>query len=111
MKYVAAMVTRIHGHKRSRLFVKEWQDHWNLSAETMAGRLGIERESYYRLLREPHRITVPKLEQLAEAMGHNMTAQDFWRPPERPSIDAMIERAPDDLRNTAVDIVRRLVGR
>lgn len=108
--YVTGMVTRIYQKRRNRLFIKEWQDKWGLSAETMASRLGIERESYYRLLREPHRINTERLEQLAEAMGHNMSPTDFYRPPERPSLDAMLEKAPDELRETAIDIVRRLVG-
>lgn len=111
--YVAAMVTRIHrGNKRPpALYVKEWQTHWHISPEAMAGRLGIKRESYYRLLREPHRINIPKLHELAAAMGHSMTAQDFFSPPDRPSMDAMVQDAPEDLQKTAVDIVRRLVGR
>lgn len=106
------MVTQIYATRpRRRLFIKEWQAHWGLSAETMAARLGIERESYYRLLREPHRINTGRLEQLADAMGHNMSPRDFWSPPERPSLDAMVEEAPDALRDTVVDVVRRLVGR
>lgn len=106
------MVTRIHHGKRPRrLFIKEWQEHWDISAEAMASRLGIERESYYRLLREPRRINLERLEQLADAMGHHMEPTDFYRPPSRPSLDAMVENAPDNLRETAVDIVKRLIGK
>lgn len=105
------MVTAIYKRRPRRLFIKEWQEQWELSPETMAGRLGIERESYYRLLREPHRINTDKLAQLADAMGHDMEPQDFYRPPSRPSVDAMLEKVPESVRETAVDIVRRLVGK
>lgn len=94
-----------------RLFIKEWQAHWELSPDTMADRLKMARESYYRLIREPRRIDTERLQQLAEAMGHDMKPQDFYRPPTRPSLDAMLESVPDALRDTAVDIVRRLVGK
>lgn len=105
------MVTRIHQRRPPRLFIKEWQDRWELSPETMGERLGMARESYYRLLREPRRIDTERLQQLADAMGHDMVPQDFYRPPTRPSLDAMLEQVPDALRDTAVDIVRRLVGK
>jgi hypothetical protein len=105
------MVTGIYEKRLRRLFIKDWQEHWQLSAEVMASRLGIERESYYRLLREPHRLNTDKLAQLADAMGHHMEPQDFYRPPTRPSVDAMLEDVPEAVRETAVDIVRRLVGK
>jgi plasmid maintenance system antidote protein VapI len=105
------MVTRIHSRRPPQLFIKEWQEHWGITPSALAARIGVTRESYYRLLREPPRITIPKLHEIAYAMGHGMTAQDFFRPPQRPSMDAMIENAPEDLQRTAVDIVKRLVGR
>ena len=77
----------------------------------MAARLDIERESYYRLLREPHRINLKRLQQLADAMGHNMTAQHFFGPPERPSVDALLESADDHTRETVVNLARRLVSK
>lgn len=109
--YVTGMVTKIYQSRPRRLFIQEWQDKWDISPETMASRLGIARESYYRILRETHRINTERLEQLAEAMGHHMTPQDFYRPPERPSIDALLENADDDTRETVFDLARRLTNK
>jgi transcriptional regulator with XRE-family HTH domain len=103
------MVTGRYKKRPRPLFIKEWQEHWGISAETMAERMGIERESYYRLLRELHRINIDKLAQLADAMGNGMEPPDFYRPPTRQSVDSMLEGVPEDVRETAIDIVRRLV--
>lgn len=107
--YVTGMVTDTRHKRLRRLFIKEWQDHQKIGPETMADRLKIERESYYRLIREQHRINTVKLAELADAMG--IEPADFYRPPTRPSLDALLEKATDDVRETAVDIVRRLIGK
>ena len=58
--YAAGMVTRIHRGARRRLFLREHRQAKKISAETMAGRLGIERESVYRLERETWRVNPEK---------------------------------------------------
>lgn len=73
--YVTAMVTKIYEKRLRRLYIKEWQDKWELTTEVMADRLEIARESYYRILREPHRINTERLEQLAEAMGQYVASR------------------------------------
>lgn len=103
------MVTRIGQRRRVHLYVKEWMDARGLSDEKLGNRLGVARETVWRWRTEQHRLNPEKLAQLASAL--DIEPQDFYRPPTRPSLDAIVEDAPDDLRNTAVDIVRRLVGR
>lgn len=68
-RYAAAMVTRIRKGARSRTFLREWRKHRGLDAVTIAGRLGIERESYYRWEREPNRINLGEISALADALG------------------------------------------
>lgn len=108
--YVAAMVTRIHKSVRRRLFLKEHREAKHVSAEAMAGRLGIERESVYRVEREA--MTRVNAKKQAEYAYHlDIEPEELWRPPGGPpSLDAMIATASDDIKQMAADIVRRLVA-
>ena len=73
--YVAGMVTR-----RRRLFLKEHRKAKGVSAAAMADRLGIERESIYRLEREAMtRLNGEKQAAYARALG--IEPEDLWRPP------------------------------
>lgn len=103
---VTAMVTRPKTAKR-RLFLKEHREARGVSAQTMADKLGIERESVYRLEREPWRVNSEKQAQFADALG--LEPEELWRPPGTTSLDAIIKSAPADVRAMAADIVRRLV--
>lgn len=103
------MVSRIGNKRRLHLYVREWMEHRGLSDEKVANRLGVARETVYRWRTEQHRLNPEKLAQLAHAL--DMEPQEFYRPPGQVSIDAMLVGAPDDLRETAVDIVKRLVSR
>lgn len=103
------MVTRIHKSVRRRLFLKEHREAKGISAEYMAGRLGIERESVYRLEREHWRMNPEKQIGYADALG--IEPEDLWRPPGTPSLDALVSNAPEELKIMAADIVRRLVNR
>lgn len=103
------MVTRIHKYVRPRLFLKEHRKAKGMSAETMGGRLGLERESVHRLERHPERASAEK--QAAYAHALNIEPEDLWHPPGTPSLDGMVKAAPDELRTMAADIVRRLVAK
>ena len=72
------MVTRIHKHVRARLYPKEHREAKGVSAETMAGRLGIERESVYRLEREAQtRMNMAKQAAYEAALGLDPGALRF----------------------------------
>lgn len=104
------MVTRIRNKLvRRRLFLREHREAKQVSATIMGGRLGIERESVLRLEREPWRVNSEK--QAAYAAALELAPEDLWRPPGRPSLDAMVETAPQDIQEMATDLVRRLVSR
>ena len=75
----------------------------------MADRLEIERESYYRLEREPNRLNLGELATLADALG--IEPEQLWRLPAEPSLDAIVSGASQEVRDTATDIVRRLMGK
>lgn len=103
------MVTRIHKHAPRRLFLREHRKAKGISAETMAGRLGIERESLYRLEREQKRLNAEKQAAYASALG--IEPEELWSPPGTPSLDALVRFEPDNVRRMAADIVSRLVAK
>jgi hypothetical protein len=77
----------------------------------MAGRLGIERESVYRMEREPHRVNEGKQAAYAAALGEpEIAPEQLWQPPGTRSLDAMVSGAPADVRALAEDLVERLVA-
>lgn len=108
--YVAGVVTRIHKGVRRRLFLTEHRKAKGISAEQMAGRLGIERESLYRLEREALTRLSPE-KQLGYAAALNIEPEALWRLPDTPSLDDLVVGASDDVKAMAVDIVKRLVNR
>lgn len=105
------MVTRIGARRRERrpIYLAQWRAHRGLSAEQMAGRLGIERESYYRWEREPKRINLDKVSALADAL--DIEPGELWRLPERPSLDAIAADATPEQQAMVADVVRRVLGK
>lgn len=103
------MVTRIYRHRR-RLFLKEHREARGISAEAMAGRLGIERESVYRLEREAMTRCTPE-KQAAYAQALDVQPEELWHPPDATRLDPLIDGATEETKQMAADIVRRLIGR
>lgn len=104
------MVTRIRKGAKRHVYLREWRKHKDVKAERLAERLEIERESYYRLEREPRKLSLGEVVELADALG--IEPQQLFGPPEAPeSLDLIIQEAPQEQRDMALDIVKRLVGR
>ena len=102
------MVTRIHSRAPRRLFLREHRKAKGLSAASVAGRLGMERESLLRLERKPGGVNSEK--QAAYAAALDIEPEDLWRLPGIPSLDGLVSNAEPDVQIMAADIVRRLVG-
>lgn len=119
--YSTRMVTRDRIRKGSggaprRLFVDEWRERRGISPEQLAGRVGIERESYYRWLREPWRINRAKQAALEDALelpqdGLYSPPSPLDAPPPRPSLDALTKDATPEQRDMLFDIARRILGK
>lgn len=103
------MATRIGRLKSSHIYLKEWLNHRGLSDERAAQRLGIDRTTLWKWRTQPRRLTRDKLASLAVIL--DIEPEELYRPPDRPSLDAMIKNAPEDVQKMAVDIVQRLVKR
>lgn len=91
-----------------RLYLREHREAKNIGASEMAERLGIERESLYRLERNADRIDWRKACEYAVALG--VAPVELLNPPGTISIDAMLANMPVEYREAARDILVRLVG-
>jgi DNA-binding XRE family transcriptional regulator len=109
---VTGMVTRIHKHAKRRLYLREHREAKGVDAPRMAERLGIERESLYRLEREWDRCAPSKQLQYADALG--IDVEDlWWLPGEKPVpiLDRIVEGEPEATKALARDLLTQLVGR
>lgn len=112
---MSLMIDRIRRGARPHVYLREWRKAKGLKAPDMAERLGIERESYYRLERKPFTLSVAELLELADALG--ISHQRLWQlPPEpgiipRQSLDAIVEGQPDREVEGLADMLRRAVGK
>lgn len=115
------MIERIRKGAKPHVYLREWRRYIQkavnptLNAPAMADRLEIERESYLRLERNPHTLSVAELIEIAEAFGI-----DHWRlwepPPEigkklRVSLDAVVADQSDSQVEGWADVIRRTAGK
>lgn len=105
------MATRIHKRARHHLYITEWFEACGLNDEQVANRLDppVDRATVFRWRKEQHRLNPEKIANLANALDLDPT--DFYRPPGRESLDAILRDAPDEVQSMAADIVRRMVGK
>ena len=81
----------------------------------LADALKIERESYYRLEREPFRLSLPQIETLADELG--IRPDQFWfKPPTKDAdvgvnLNDLIEDAPANVQAMVIKAVRGMVGK
>jgi DNA-binding XRE family transcriptional regulator len=108
-------IVRIGHRQPLRLYLREWREYKELDAETMGGRLGVERESIYRIEREAMKRAIPEYQAAyAEALG--IEPGRLWQPPPAkgqpipPSLDEMAQTAPEAVRGMVFDVVRRMVS-
>lgn len=100
---VAIMAT----NRRAHLFITEWLRHCGVSDQDAAEKLGVSRETVWRWANEQNRLNPQKILRLADLCG--IEPGDFWHVPGVRSVDSILRGAPDDIRETAADIVQRLV--
>jgi transcriptional regulator with XRE-family HTH domain len=106
-EYVTGMVTRIGARRPRRLYLREHRKDKGISAEQMAGRLGMERESVLRLEREAMtRANPEKQAEYADIL--QIQPEALWRPPSDPSLDTLVEQAPPEKRELSHDMAANL---
>ena len=115
LTYTGPMVIQIRKGARPHVYLREWRKHLDLKATAMADRLEIERESYYRLERDPDKLNVAELREIAEAMGIEPTR--LWEPPPPPglaprvSLDAIVRDATDSQVEALATLLKQAVGK
>lgn len=107
---VSGMATKpgIRRGARGHLYIEEWFKARGLNDEKVGNRIGVDRATVFRWRKEQHRLNPEKIAALADAL--DLEPQELWRPPERPSLDALVRDSSDDVVNMAFDIVKRMAG-
>lgn len=98
------MVTGRKTFDAGHLFVDEWMADLKLSDEILGQRMGKSRTTIWRWRTEQNRLNPKKIAALASAMG--CRPEDFWRHPSRPSLDAILNREPDEVVRRAAELIR-----
>lgn len=88
------MVTTIYKGRPRRLYLVEWREHLDLSADQVADRMEVTRQTVHRWEREQHRMNPEKQAGYAHAIG--IEPEDLWRHPGRPSVDGLLAQVPDE---------------
>jgi transcriptional regulator with XRE-family HTH domain len=102
------MVPRIGRKQKSHLYIKEWMEARGLSDQKMADRIGVERPTITRWRTEQHRLNPEKIAAIAAAL--DIEPAELWRPPHRPSVDALLRDADDATLQRAAEVVRLIAG-
>src|SRR6185295_5294224 len=99
------MVTKIRGRAAGRrshhLYIEEWMAQRGLNDEKVANRLSVARETVTRWRGQQHRLNPEKIAALAAAL--DLEPEELWRPPSRPSVDALLKNAPDEVVKRAAE--------
>lgn len=98
-----------------KFWLREWREFMGAKAVHLADAAGVERESYYRLEREPFRLSLPQIESLADELG--IRPDQFWfKPPAKDAdvglnLNDLIEDAPANVQAMVIKAVRGMVGK
>lgn len=108
---ITGMATRIRRSARIHLYITEWFEERGLNDEQVASRLDppVDRATVFRWRKEQHRLNPEKIGKLAHAL--DLEPEELYRPPGKPSLDAIIKDADADVQSMAVDIIRRMAGK
>lgn len=90
--------------KRPRyLFITEWMAERGVGDEALSRKLDVDRVTVTRYRNEQHRLNPEKIARIAQAL--DLEPQELWRSPDRPSLDAKLSTAPDEIVKKAADML------
>jgi len=104
--YDPDMVTRIRRHERSRLYLREWRQHVGLTQEQLAGRLDTYKGQISNYENGKRDVSSDTQQALADALG--IDVPDLYRPPERPSADALLRDEPIDFQDEVIGMIQAM---
>ena len=79
----------------------------DLTDEDLGAKMGTSRTTVWRWRTEQNRLNPEKIKALATALG--CEPEQLWRPPGRPSLDAIARGASDEVLRKAADVVTIIV--
>jgi transcriptional regulator with XRE-family HTH domain len=107
---VSVMVTpRIRRGAKLHLYIQEWMEHRGLTPPKLAARIGVERQTVNRWMKEQSRLRPDKIAAIARAL--DMEPEELNRPPSRPSLDAILKDASDDDVKEAAKMIEIFANR
>lgn len=104
---IAVMAKKKSPFTAQPLYLSEWLDHLDLSDQEVATKLNTDRTTVFRWRTDQKRLDPGKMIALANVMG--IDPRQLFDEPGAVSLDAIAKGAPKNVRETAADIVRRLV--
>lgn len=109
-------VPQIGNRSARRVYLREHREAKGYTPIQMAGQVGIERESYYRLERETWRVKGARQTQLEDIL--ELEPGGLWRPPlpkeanpPKRSLDELAKDATPEQRDLLFDVARRILGK
>jgi transcriptional regulator with XRE-family HTH domain len=106
MAKVVFMATRIGRHRPTRLFLDQWFEYRGLNDGKVAARIGLDRSTIWKWRSNQSRLDPDKIAALAVAL--DCKPEQLWQlppRPDRPSVDALLQDAPDEVVRRAVEMV------
>ncbi len=114
------MGTKPRRSRKLHLYIAEWRGERGLSQEQLGARIvledgegtlsrGVGKNTISRWEIDQKRLNPYKIAAIAEAL--DLELEDLYRPPSRPSLDAIVKNESDETLSIAIDIVRRLTQR
>lgn len=99
------MPTAIHNKNRkpAKLFLREWLDYRNLTAEQLAGRMETSKSVISKLMTGKQRYNQDWLERIAYAL--NCEVHQLFRPPEAPTAQELLAMMPPETRQAAMNVL------
>lgn len=105
------MPTRIHTQNRrpARVYLREWLDYRNLTAEQLAGRIDTSKSVVSKLETGKQRYNQDWLERIAYAL--NCEVPDLYRDPNRMTAEDLLRSASPDQYQEVVNFTKYVLGK
>lgn len=104
------MLDRIHdkGRRPSHIYLREWLEYRNLTAERLADRVDTNKGQISKLMNGAQRYNQDWLEKIAFAL--NCEVQDLYRLPTAPTANELLARMSPEMRETALQVLTQLAN-
>lgn len=102
------MPERIYPRRPPRLFLAEWREHYHLTQQQLADRLGTTDVTISRWETGRRRPDIDALTAFAEALDADLHYSDLTRPPSQESADALLRGQPPEVIDQALRVIKAI---